>query len=150
MKEVKAKPRSIGNYRSEAVLLDHMIETSKSARPSCPFLLSLFSSCLTLMAISQTSSWNLLVPRRKNENVVSQRAKQNVGRKQSQCFLLAILVSTKILSLPIAGMDSTSDGDGPESEEDGVEANPYPLDGKYVDEYDRQRYTATFTHCHLI
>jgi hypothetical protein len=40
-------------------------------------------------------------------------------------------------------MDSTSDADGPESEEDDVEENPYPLDGKYVDEYDRQRYTAT-------
>ena len=42
-------------------------------------------------------------------------------------------------------MNSTSDADGPESEEDDVEENPYPLDGKYVDEYDRQRYTATCT-----
>jgi hypothetical protein len=42
-------------------------------------------------------------------------------------------------------MDTTSDADGPESEED--EENPYPLEGKYVDEYDRQRYTATFAHC---
>ncbi|KAH9955438.1 hypothetical protein BC827DRAFT_1141450 [Russula dissimulans] len=32
----------------------------------------------------------------------------------------------------------TSDADGPESEDD-VEENPYPLDGKYIDEYDRQR-----------
>ncbi|KAN0133045.1 plus-3 domain containing protein [Lactarius tabidus] len=32
-------------------------------------------------------------------------------------------------------MDSTSDADGPESEEE----NPYPLDGKYTDELDRQR-----------
>ena len=40
-------------------------------------------------------------------------------------------------------MDTTSDADGPESEEDGIEENPYPLDGKYMDEYDRQRYTAT-------
>jgi hypothetical protein len=44
-------------------------------------------------------------------------------------------------------MDTTSDADGPESEEDDVEENPYPLDGKYIDEYDRQQYTATFTHC---
>ncbi|KAH9972582.1 hypothetical protein BGW80DRAFT_1313604 [Lactifluus volemus] len=36
------------------------------------------------------------------------------------------------------GMDSTSDGDGPESEEDDVEENPYPLEGKYIDELDRQ------------
>jgi hypothetical protein len=43
-------------------------------------------------------------------------------------------------------MDTTSDADGPESEEGGVEENPYPLDGKYIDEYDRQRYTATFAH----
>jgi hypothetical protein len=41
----------------------------------------------------------------------------------------------------------TSDADGPESEENDVEENPYPLDGKYIDEYDRQRYTATFVHC---
>jgi len=38
-------------------------------------------------------------------------------------------------------MDSTSDADGPESEEDDVEENPYPLDGKFIDEYDRQRYS---------
>jgi hypothetical protein len=44
-------------------------------------------------------------------------------------------------------MDSTSDADGPESEENDVEENPYPLDGKYIDEYDRQRYTATCAHC---
>jgi hypothetical protein len=46
-------------------------------------------------------------------------------------------------------MDSTSDADGPESEDD-VEENPYPLDGKYIDEYDRQRYTAPLTHCYPI
>jgi len=44
-------------------------------------------------------------------------------------------------------MDTTSDADGPESEEDDIEENPYPLEGKYIDEYDRQRYTATFAHC---
>jgi hypothetical protein len=33
------------------------------------------------------------------------------------------------------------------SEEDDIEENPYPLDGKYIDEYDRRRYTATFAHC---
>jgi len=32
-------------------------------------------------------------------------------------------------------------------EEDDVEKNPYPLDGKYIDEYDRQRCIATFPHC---
>ncbi|KAI0251556.1 hypothetical protein BJV78DRAFT_1282408 [Lactifluus subvellereus] len=37
------------------------------------------------------------------------------------------------------GMDTTSDADGPESEEDDVQENPYPLEGKYIDEYDRQR-----------
>jgi len=39
-------------------------------------------------------------------------------------------------------MDTTSDADGPESEEDDIEENPYPFEGKYIDEYDRQRYTA--------
>ena len=43
-------------------------------------------------------------------------------------------------------MDTTSDADGPESEENEIEENPYPLDGKYIDEYDRQRYVATFVH----
>jgi hypothetical protein len=42
-------------------------------------------------------------------------------------------------------MDTTSDADGPESEEDDVDENPYPLDGKYIDEYDRQQYAATVT-----
>jgi hypothetical protein len=59
-------------------------------------------------------------------------------------FLTLLGINT--LSLCSPGMDSTSDADGPESEEDGVEENPYPLDGKYIDEYDRQRYTATFVH----
>ena len=40
-------------------------------------------------------------------------------------------------------MDSTSDVDGPESEEE----NPYPLESKYIDELDRQRYIATFLPC---
>ena len=44
-------------------------------------------------------------------------------------------------------MDTTSDADGPESEEDDIEENPYPFEGKYIDEYDRQRYAATFAHC---
>ncbi|KAI0294711.1 hypothetical protein B0F90DRAFT_1820998 [Multifurca ochricompacta] len=37
------------------------------------------------------------------------------------------------------GLDSTSEVDGPESEEEHVEENPYPFEGKYIDEYDRQR-----------
>jgi RNA polymerase-associated protein RTF1 len=53
----------------------------------------------------------------------------------------------QLLSLHSPSMDTTSDADGPESEEDDIEENPYPLEGKYIDEYDRQRYTATFAHC---
>jgi len=54
--------------------------------------------------------------------------------------------------IPIASpcspsMDTTSDSDGPESEEDDIEENPYPLEGKYINEYDRRLYTATFAHC---
>lgn len=41
---------------------------------------------------------------------------------------------------------TSSDADGSGCEEDGIEENPYPLDGKYIDEYDRQRYTATLAH----
>ncbi|KAI0265372.1 hypothetical protein BC834DRAFT_843621 [Gloeopeniophorella convolvens] len=37
------------------------------------------------------------------------------------------------------GMDTTSDAEGPESEEEELEENPYPLEGKYIDEADRQR-----------
>ena len=44
-------------------------------------------------------------------------------------------------------MDTTSDADGLESEENDIDEIPYPLDGKYIDEYDRQRYAATFVHC---
>ena len=44
-------------------------------------------------------------------------------------------------------MDSTSGADGPESEEDYFGENPYPLEGKYIDEFDRQRYTATLALC---
>lgn len=37
--------------------------------------------------------------------------------------------------------DTDSDAESPESEEDGdgSDANPYPLDGKYINEADRQR-----------
>lgn len=42
---------------------------------------------------------------------------------------------------PNSEMDSTSDIDGPESEEE----NPYPLEGKYIDELDRQKFVATFS-----
>ncbi len=100
------------------------------------------------MATSQTSSWNLLVLQRRSVNVVRalQGAKLSVGR-QSERVLLAYRTRYQTLFLYSPGMDSTSDADGPESEEDDVEENPYPLDGKYIDEYDRQRYTATFVHC---
>ena len=96
------------------------------------------------MAISQTSSWNLQVLQKKSVNVVRarQRVKQSV-EKQSTWYLLAYYTLYQSLSPRSPSMDTTSDADGPESEEDGSEENPYPLDGKYMDEYDRQRYTAT-------
>ncbi len=92
------------------------------------------------MAISQTSSWNSQVLQRKSVNVVRarQRAKQNVG-KQSRWHRLAYSTLYQSLSKRSPSMDTTSDADGPESEEDNVEENPYSLDGKYIDEYDRQR-----------
>jgi hypothetical protein len=100
------------------------------------------------MATFQMSSWNLLAPQRRSANAekAPQRAELSVG-KQSERDFLPYLIRYSKFSLCSLGMDSTSDADGPESEEDDVEAkNPYPLDGKYIDEYDRQRYTATFLH----
>jgi hypothetical protein len=100
------------------------------------------------MAISQTSYWSLLALQRKSANVVRarQRVKQSVG-KQSTWYLLAYSSLYQLLSPRSPSMDTTSDADGPESEEDDIEENPYPFEGKYIDEYDRQRYTATFAHC---
>jgi hypothetical protein len=100
------------------------------------------------MAISQTSFWNLLALQRKSANVVRARqgVKQSVG-KQSTSYLFAYSTLYQLLSSRSPSMDTTSDADGPESEEDDIEENPYPLEGKYIDEYDRQRYTATFAHC---
>lgn len=102
------------------------------------------------MAISQTSSWNLLALQRKSVNVVRARqgVKQSVG-KQSTWYLFVYSAPYQLLSSRSPSMDTTSDADGPESEEDDIEENPYPLEGKYIDEYDRQRYTATFAHCLL-
>lgn len=39
------------------------------------------------------------------------------------------------------GSDSEP-GDEPESEEDSAESNPYPIEGKYIDEEDRERYVS--------
>jgi hypothetical protein len=41
------------------------------------------------------------------------------------------------LGLSSVSMETDSEGEGPESEEE--DADPYPLDGKYADEADRQR-----------
>jgi hypothetical protein len=38
---------------------------------------------------------------------------------------------------------NTPSGDEPESEEDYEPETPYPLEGKYIDEDDRQRYAAS-------
>lgn len=39
------------------------------------------------------------------------------------------------------GSDSDQE-DGPESEEDSTESNPYPIEGKYIDEEDRERFVS--------
>jgi hypothetical protein len=96
------------------------------------------------MATFQTSSWNLLVLQRRSANAARapQRAELNVGKQSERDFLPIFLgTGTNPFSLCSPAMDSTSDADGPESEEDDVEENPYPLDGKFIDEYDRQRYS---------
>ena len=46
------------------------------------------------------------------------------------------------------GSDSDQD-DEPESEEDSAESNPNPIEGKYIDEEDRERYVGVpfYLHC---
>ena len=46
------------------------------------------------------------------------------------------------------GSDSDQD-DEPESEEDSAESNPYPIEGKYIDEEDRERYVVfpSYLYC---
>jgi hypothetical protein len=92
------------------------------------------------------SFWNSLELQRKSANVVRvpRKGNQSAG-KLSEWRVFSLLYSGPNFFLHSPGMDSTSDADGPESEEDDVEENPYPLEGKYVDEYDRQRYATTFT-----
>lgn len=46
-------------------------------------------------------------------------------------------------SLTVRSSLDTPSGDEPESEEDGEQPMPYPLEGKYVDENDRQRYVVS-------
>ena len=75
-------------------------------------------------------------------------SKSEVKRRKAEYVVPPCLLTVyQLPSLHSPSMDTTSDADGPESEEDDIEENPYPLEGKYTDEYDRQRYTATFTHC---
>ena len=47
------------------------------------------------------------------------------------------------------GSDSDQD-DEPESEEDSAESNPYPIEGKYIDEEDRERYVDFPFHLYCI
>lgn len=44
----------------------------------------------------------------------------------------------------MSGLDSESASVGPESEEE--ETNPYPLDGKFTDEEDRERLVEPISH----
>lgn len=47
-------------------------------------------------------------------------------------------------------MDSDSEDMQPESEEgDSTQLNPYPLEDKYTDELDRQKYVLSSHHCPL-
>jgi hypothetical protein len=98
------------------------------------------------MAISPTSSWNLLALQIISANVVRvrQRVDQSVGKQRTWYLTYPTLCPLPVLSPRSPNVQYTSsDADGSECEEDGIEENPYPLDGKYIDEYDRQRYTAT-------
>ena len=96
------------------------------------------------MVIFQMSSSSLQAQQRKSASAVKvlQEAKQSVAKQQGGQE--SVICPTLVLRpSPNSEMDSTSDADGPESEEE----NPYPLEGKYTDEYDRQRYIATLSPC---
>ena len=84
--------------------------------------------------------------RKRREGSSKSEAKR---RKAEYVVLFTHSTLYQLLSSRSPSMDTTSDADGPESEEDDIEENPYPLEGKYIDEYDRQRYTATVAHCLL-
>jgi RNA polymerase-associated protein RTF1 len=63
-------------------------------------------------------------------------------RRRHECVQLLLLNQLEILNLGSTDM-SESEGEAlePESEED-EDANPYPLEGKYKDEEDRERYVS--------
>lgn len=85
-----------------------------------------------------TNSLNLLELQRRNENARSAAPSSPETRSEKQGMYLPKL---SLYHLLYAGPTSASDSDSenlPESEE-GENANPFPLEGKYEDDADRER-----------
>lgn len=105
------------------------------------FFSVLLLSCL-ISAILTTSFSSLLVQAKRNArnakpplNLLRRDAKPSEPRHFS-------LYTCQILCGVVFSVSSGSD-DGPESEEEEL-TTPYPLEGKYVDEADRERYLLSF------
>ena len=81
--------------------------------------------------------------------VTGEKRKRNEGspksetkRREAECVVRPCPSTFyKSICPRSSSMNTTSDSG---CEKDDVEENPYPLDGKYIDEYDRQRYTVIF------
>ncbi len=101
------------------------------------FLDQIPSLCHLLKATSTTSCSSSPAPRRKSANAANRTTRPN-GAKQSELVVatdLHAVVSCKVCCCSM-GDDTASEGGDQESEEE-TDSNPYPLEGKFVDEADR-------------
>ena len=80
--------------------------------------------------------------RKRNAREASRIALPN-DAKPSKPLLCSLLASHRFLTRRRSTNDDTeSEAEQPESEDE-AESNPYPLEGKFIDEEDRNRYAAT-------
>ena len=96
----------------------------------------------TRRVIFLTSCWNSLVHRKRSESDVRRRV---LGRNDaSQSALLCLPFSLQNITEYFLSVALDTSEDEPESEEEIEDLNPYPFDGKYVDEADRQKCVMAF------
>lgn len=93
--------------------------------------------CLTPRVISPTSSSSWLVRQRRSAESVKAKGPSN-GGEQSERKGVSMATHGAALKTMHRGPEEASDADHTVSEDE-EERNPYPLEGKYVDEADRQR-----------
>lgn len=108
------------------------------------------ATCLTLKATFPTNFLSSPAPSRRSEKAAPPR--QNLHRNGGS---QSVFRSPCSKAVPIRSVDAETsrchsaqpDSDGEEeyeSEED--DANPYPLEGKFIDESDRHKYGAEFVY----